>query len=122
MESTAVALHHLSAWIFAVAIDSTSALLVCSTKPFPRDIVSSMFTPEDPNLDFTELRDAYKQDLAAAWALWRRKHRDHAPYAFVLWGLEGGNPPRFMPCVLTEENLTRVAQRYVDKEQYKGAV
>src|SRR5262245_59628191 len=67
-----------------------------------------------PKLNTLQLRNAYKKDLADAWTTARRRHARNTPYAFVLWGLEGGEPPRFMPCVLTEEDLSRVAQRYVD--------
>ena len=59
-----------------------------------------------------ELRKAFKTDLATAWEYSKNKHPGHTPYAFVLYGVEGG-PPSFMPCVLTEESLTSVAQKYV---------
>ncbi|HEX8915791.1 MAG TPA: DUF4303 domain-containing protein [Humisphaera sp.] len=68
--------------------------------------------------DARRLRSAYETDLAAAWAAARRAHAAETPYAFVLWGLEGGEPPRFTPVVLTEESLTRVAQQYVDRGHY----
>ena len=68
-----------------------------------------------PKLSPAQLRKAYTQDLAAAWARARRAHASETPYAFVLYGTEGGQPPQLLPCLLTEESLTRVAQRYVDK-------
>jgi hypothetical protein len=60
-----------------------------------------------------KLKNAYKHDLAAAWTLARSMHPDHTPYAFVLYGVEG--PSRLWPCILTEESLTQVAQRYLTK-------
>ena len=66
----------------------------------------------------SKLRDAYELDLANAWALSRSKHPDHAPYAFVLYGVEGGQPPKLWPCVLAEESLTTVAQSYLTKGYY----
>jgi hypothetical protein len=68
-----------------------------------------------PKLSPAQLRKAYAQDLAAAWTRARRAHASETPYAFVLYGTEGGQPPQLLPCLLTEESLTRVAQRYVDK-------
>jgi sugar lactone lactonase YvrE len=62
------------------------------------------------------LRDAFRQDLAAAWNHARALHPDHTPYAFVLYGVEGG--PRLTPHVLTEESLTQGAGRYVDDGSY----
>ncbi|HXF11497.1 MAG TPA: DUF4303 domain-containing protein, partial [Desulfuromonadaceae bacterium] len=38
-------------------------------------------------------------------------HPDHQPYAFALYGVEGG--AGFTPHVLTEESLTQVAARYL---------
>src|SRR6185295_4658761 len=52
-----------------------------------------------------------KQDLAAAWKRARTLHPDHTPYAFVLYGVEGG--PELTPHVLTEEGLTARAQHYL---------
>jgi hypothetical protein len=68
-----------------------------------------------PKLTHAQLRKAYANDLAAAWARARRAHANETPYAFVLNGTEGGQPPQLLPCLLTEESLTRVAHRYVDK-------
>lgn len=65
----------------------------------------------------SRLREAYLQDLAAAWAEGRRLHPGETPYAFVLYGTEGRI--RLGPCLLTEEGLTKVAQRYVKKEIYE---
>jgi hypothetical protein len=73
-----------------------------------------MATPDVPKLSPAQLRKAYKRDLAAAWTSARQKHAEHTPYAFVLYGVEGGQPPQFTPCQLTEEGLTRVAQRYLE--------
>ena len=61
------------------------------------------------------LKAAFKTDLAACWELARTLHPDHTPYAFVLYGVEGG--ARLLPQVLTDEGLTQVATRYV-KEGY----
>ena len=68
-----------------------------------------------PKLKAAELKKAYVDDLAAAWAFSRSKHRGDTPYAFVLWGVE--DPIRLYTVVLTEESLNRVAQRYM-KEGY----
>ncbi len=73
-----------------------------------------MPTPAKPKLSPAKLRKAYTVDLATAWAVARQKYPDHTPYAFVLYGVEGGEPPEFYPYVLTEESLTHVAQRYLD--------
>ena len=77
-----------------------------------------MAAASTPKLSPTQLRKAYKQDIAAAWELSRKNHLDHTPYAIVLYGVEGGQPPRLWPCVLTEQSLTSVAQRYVDQGHY----
>jgi hypothetical protein len=63
------------------------------------------------NVTPAKLRAAFKTDLAACWQLARANHPDHKPYAFVLYGVEGG--ASLSPHVLTEESLTQVAQRYL---------
>jgi hypothetical protein len=72
-----------------------------------------MPSPKRSKTSVAALREAYRADLAAAWAYSRRRHANETPYAFVLYGVEGG--PRLSPHVLTEEGLTRVAQRFLDK-------
>jgi hypothetical protein len=67
-----------------------------------------------PIISPVKLRNAYKADLAAAWERAHQLHRDHTPYAFVLYGVEGGCA-RLWPVILTEQSLTQVAQRYLDK-------
>ncbi|MDB6024923.1 MAG: hypothetical protein JWM68_1146 [Verrucomicrobiales bacterium] len=62
------------------------------------------------------LRAAFQTDLAACWQHARSLHPDETPYAFVLYGLEG--IPHLYPHVLTEEGLTRVAQRYLADGHY----
>jgi hypothetical protein len=61
----------------------------------------------------SELRDAFKADLAACWQYARSLHPKETAYAFALHGTEG--VPHFYPYVLTEEGLTKVAERYVAK-------
>lgn len=63
-----------------------------------------------------QLRAAFKHDLAACWKLAQTLHPDYTPYAFVLYGVEGG--AHFMPHVLTEESLTQVAARYLKEGNY----
>jgi hypothetical protein len=58
-----------------------------------------------------DLRDAFKADLASCWQYARSLHPNETPYAFALHGLEG--IPHLYPYVLTEEGLTKVANRYV---------
>lgn len=65
-----------------------------------------------------KLKKAFLQDLTDAWQSFRATHPDETPYAFVLYGLEGALLPQLHPVVLTQESLTRVAQRYVDKGHY----
>src|SRR5215213_3470088 len=62
------------------------------------------------------LVDAFLGDLAAAWAYSRSLHAGLTPYAFVLYGVE--SPTEFTAHVLTEEGLTAVARRYVERESY----
>ena len=62
------------------------------------------------------LVDAFLGDLAAAWAYSRHVHAGLTPYAFVLYGQE--SPTEFTAHVLTEEGLTAVARRYVERESY----
>src|SRR6185503_4846718 len=64
-----------------------------------------------------QLRDAFITDLAACWCHARSLHPKETPYAFALHGLEG--TPHLYPYVLTEESLTRVAQRYVSNGYYE---
>ena len=68
----------------------------------------------------SELREAFKTDLAACWRQARSLHPKDTPYAFALHGLEG--TPHLYPCVLTEEGLTEVAKRYVTQGHYETLV
>ncbi|HYE18156.1 MAG TPA: DUF4303 domain-containing protein [Tepidisphaeraceae bacterium] len=70
-----------------------------------------MAKPRATKLTPAALRDAYAADLRAAWEYFRTKYGDQTPYAFVMYGVE--DPTRLEPHVLTEEGLTRVAQRYL---------
>jgi hypothetical protein len=63
------------------------------------------------------IRAAFQTDLAACWQHARSLHPDETPYAFVLYGLDG--IPHLYPHVLTEEGLTRVAQRYLAEGYYE---
>jgi hypothetical protein len=63
------------------------------------------------------LIDAFVTDLAAAWSADRAARAKETPYAFVLYGVEGG-PAWLSPYVLTEEGLNRVATRYVKEGYY----
>ncbi len=74
-----------------------------------------MPTLHPPKLKPAQIRDAFKQDLSDAWAYSRTKHPDHTPYAFVLYGIEGGPIPHLGPHVLTEESLTLVAKRHLEQ-------
>ena len=65
----------------------------------------------------SELREAFKSDLAACWQYARSLHPKETPYAFALHGLEG--TPHLYPCVLTEEGLTEVAKRYITQGYYE---
>jgi len=71
-----------------------------------------MTAPRDSKLTPAKLRIAFKRDIAAAWRSFCRKHPDHTPYAFVLYGVEG--TPRLSAHVLTEQSLTEVAHKYLD--------
>ncbi len=62
-----------------------------------------------------KLKKAFVQDMTRAWNGFRSGHAAETPYAFVLYGLEGGLLPHLYSVVLTEESLTRVAQRYLEK-------
>lgn len=73
--------------------------------------------PRTPKLSPAKLRDAFIADLEAAWTWHRSRRADQTPYAFVLYGVEGA-APRLWPRVLTEQGLTRVAQRYVEQGYY----
>jgi hypothetical protein len=75
-----------------------------------------MGTTRRPKLSPVKLKEAFDADLAAAWAADRSRRAEETPYAFVLYGVEGG-PAWLWPYVLTEEGLTRVATRYL-KEGY----
>lgn len=79
-----------------------------------------MPTPRPSNLKPAKIRDAFKQDLSAAWAYSRKQHPDHTPYAFVLYGVEGGPIPLLGPHVLTEESLTQSAKRYVEQGHHES--
>ena len=68
-----------------------------------------------PSAALAELTRAFLADLPAAWQRARDRHPDHTPYAFVLHGHEGAERPRVWPVVLSNEGLTQVAQRYVDR-------
>lgn len=76
-----------------------------------------MPTPKPDKLSPAKLRKAFHEDLAAAWNHARKRHPNDTPYAFVLWGVEGGNA-QLWPNVLTEEGLTQVAERYVTEGVY----
>lgn len=78
-----------------------------------------MPTPRLSKLKPAQLRQAFKQDLSAAWTYSRTKHPDQTPYAFILYGVEGGPVPHLGPHVLTEESLTQVAQRYVEQGHHE---
>jgi hypothetical protein len=65
-----------------------------------------------------KLKNAFAQDLTRAWNAFRSSHARETPYALVLYGLEGASLPQLHPVVLTEESLTRVAQRYLEKGYY----
>jgi sugar lactone lactonase YvrE len=65
-----------------------------------------------PRIPRSQIRQAYKRDLAEAWNHFLQSHPECTPYAFVLYGVEGGIP-RLWPVVLTEEGLSRVAKHYV---------
>src|SRR5688572_20316350 len=97
---------------------------VCRPPPHTagRTSVQILYIPRMPKngpakLSKAALRDAYKKDLAAAWAYFREKYPRHEPYAFVLHGAEGS--VRLTPQVLTEQGLTEVARRYVEKGYYE---
>lgn len=70
-----------------------------------------------PKLSPTRLRKAFEADLAAAWTRFCAGHAKETPYAFALYGVEGGWP-HLTPVVMTEESLTRVAGKYVEKGHY----
>ena len=69
------------------------------------------------SVDRHKLQAAFYEDLADAWRRQRQRAREETPYAFVLYGVE--DVPEFTAHVLTEEGLTRVAQRYVDQGYYE---
>lgn len=70
-----------------------------------------MAPAKSPGIKPAALRAAFKADLAACWQFARALHPGHQPYAFALYGVEGG--AHFTPHVLTEESLTQVAGRYL---------
>src|SRR5581483_11721737 len=63
------------------------------------------------------LCEAFKADLAVCWQYANELHPNDKPYAFVLYGVESS--ARFTPHVLTEEGLTEVARRYLEKGHYE---
>src|SRR5215472_12046004 len=76
-----------------------------------------MMTLKSSKIKPAQLRGAFRADLAACWQYARSRHSKETPYAFALHGLEGA--PHLYPFVLTEEGLTRVAERYVKEGPYE---
>lgn len=68
-------------------------------------------------INLRKLQEAFHKDLADAWRRQRERAPDDTPYAFVLYGVE--DTPEFTAHVLTEEGLTRVAERYVDEGMHE---
>src|SRR4051812_21695744 len=63
-----------------------------------------------------QLVAAFLGDLAAAWTYHRTLHPNLTPYAFILYGVE--SPTELRAHVLTEQGLTRSAQRSVPDARY----
>ena len=73
-----------------------------------------------PKLSPAKLKEAFVTDLVAAWEAERAARGKETPYAFVLYGVEGGNA-WLWPYVLTDEGLNQVAMRYL-KEGYHETI
>jgi hypothetical protein len=70
-----------------------------------------------PKLSPARLAQAFATDLAAVWQQFALSKPAETPYAFVLYGLEGGHP-HLTPVVLTEESLSQAAERYIRLGHY----
>ncbi len=66
-----------------------------------------------PKISKAKLTQSFESDLTAVWNDFKIRFPQHNPYAFVLYGVEGGCP-RLNPEFLTDVGLADVSRKYVE--------